>query len=358
MLFLGPRIIFMLKKILKTVALLGVVASVFILYFYYGNFIRSNVDTKGEDSEIFIPKNADENQVFTLLIATGNIKDMSSLGRMIKLKKLNKNNILPGKYKIESGWSNNQLINHLRSGNGRLDAVVQFHNVQTVEQLSGKMTAELLVDSLEVLYWLKSEENMLKYGFNENTFLSMFIPNSYFVDVDIPVEKLMKRMAKEYKTFWNQKRIQKAKDCGLSQSEVVTLASIVYWETKVKSDMPIVAGVYMNRLRVGMPLQADPTLVYALEKMGRGKVKRVLNVDKKIDHPYNTYKNTGLPPGPILVPPGEYVDAVLNHQKHGFYYFVAKEDFSGKSYFSKSYRQHLIYAKRYQKALNKLKVYR
>jgi UPF0755 protein len=138
----------------------------------------------------------------------------------------------------------------------------------------------------------------------------------------------------------------------------VTLASIVYWETKLKEDMPIVAGVYMNRLRVGMPLQADPTLVYALEKMGKGKVKRVLNKDKKIDHPYNTYKNKGLPPGPILVPPSQYVDAVLSYQKHGYFYFVATEDFSGRSYFAKNYRQHLIYARRYQKALNKMKVYR
>jgi UPF0755 protein len=348
----------MLKRILRTLVIFAAVVSGITGYFYYTNFIGSNVDTKGQECHIFIPKDSDENILFTQLAVSGVIKDMTSLGKMIKLKKLNKNNIFPGKYKIESGWSNNKLINHLRAGNGRLDAVVQFHNVQTVEQLSGKMAAELLVDSTEVLSWLNSTANISKYGFNENTFLSMFIPNSYYVDVDITVQELMYRMAKEYKAFWTDDRVKKAKACGLSQSEVVTLASIVYWETKVAEDMPIVAGVYMNRLRVRMPLQADPTLVYALERMGRGKVKRVLNADKKIDHPYNTYKNAGLPPGPILVPPGAYVDAVLNHQKHGFYYFVAKEDFSGRSYFAKNYKQHLIYARRYQKALNKMKVYR
>lgn len=358
MLFLSSRKIFMLKRIFRTLIIFTVVAGSIIAYFYYNNFVRSNVDTKDKECHVFLPKNANEDTVINLLNTTGVVLDMSSLSKMISLKKLNKNNILPGKYKIESGWSNNRLINHLRSGNGRLDATVQFHNVQTVEQLSGKMTVELLMDSIEVLNWLRSSKNMNTYGFNENTFLSMFIPNSYFVDVDISVDELMKRMAKEYKSFWNASRIQKAKACGLSQSQVVTLASIVYWETKVKEDMPIVAGVYMNRLKVRMPLQADPTLVYALEKMGRGKVKRVLNEDKKIDHPYNTYKNTGLPPGPILVPPGEYIDAVLDYQKHGYYYFVAKEDFSGRSYFAKNYRQHLIYARRYQKALNSMKVYR
>ena len=348
----------MLKRILKTLAVFLILVGLGAGYFYYVNFVVSNIDTKGEVCVVFLPKNVTQDSVLSILKRRDVILDISSMSNMIKLKKLNKNNILPGKYKLESGCSNNKLINHLRSGNGRLDAVVQFHNVQTTEQLAGKITAELLMDSIEVLNWLRSNENRVRYGFNENTFLSMFIPNSYFVDVDIKVEELMKRMGKEYKQFWTDGRKLKAKACGLSPSEVVTLASIVYWETKVKEDMPIVAGVYMNRLRVGMPLQADPTLVYALKKMGRGQVKRVLNVDKKIDHPYNTYQNKGLPPGPILVPPAAYVDAVLNYTKHGYYYFVAKEDFSGKSYFSKSYRQHLIYAKRYQKALNKLRVYR
>jgi UPF0755 protein len=348
----------MVKRILRTLIIFFVIAAGIVAYFYYGNFVSSNVDTNEEACYVFLPKNSNADSVINVLEKSHVIIDISSLRKMISIKKLNINNILPGKYEIESGWSNNQLINHLRSGNGRLDAVVQFHNVQTIEQLSGKMTVELLLDSSEVLSWLQSTENMNKYGFNENTFLSMFIPNSYFVDIDISVALLMKRMAKEYKDFWNSSRKQKADAIGLSQSEVVTLASIVYWETKIKEDMPIVAGVYINRLRVGMPLQADPTLVYALEKMGRGKVKRVLNVDKKIDHPYNTYKNKGLPPGPILVPPGHYVDAVLNYQKHGYYYFVAKEDFSGKSNFAKNYRQHLIYARRYQKALNKMKIYR
>lgn len=270
---------------------------------------------------------------------------------MLYLKNYKGDNIVPGKYKIEDNWSNNQLINHLRSGNGRLDSRIQFNNVQTLEQLSGKMTKELLIDSVELLNYLADPMNAKKYGFSQENLLSMFIPNTYFVDVDITVDELMKRMAKEYKSFWNEDRRAKVKAIGITQSQVVTLASIVYWETKLPKDMPVVAGVYMNRIKVGMPLQADPTLIYILEKMGKGPVKRVYNHHKELDSPYNTYKFKGLPPGPILIPPPIYVDAVLNYQKHKYYYFVAKEDLSGESYFSENYAQHLVYARRYYQML-------
>jgi UPF0755 protein len=182
----------------------------------------------------------------------------------------------------------------------------------------------------------------------------MFIPNTYNVNFDITVPELMARMAKEYKKFWTPERIAKLKKCGLSQSEATTLASIVFTETNSKKDMPIIAGVYMNRIRDGWPLQADPTLIFALDDYS---IKRVLNKHKKVDSPYNTYKYAGLPPGPINIPPATYIDAVLDYEKHDYYYFVAKEDFSGDSYFAKNLVQHMVYARRYQKALNDKKVY-
>lgn len=346
-----------MKLIKRLVVFLLIVGGSATGLIYYQFFIKG-VTADREQMFIFIPRNADADQVIQLLEDGEILNSHLGLKELMDLKNYKGTMILPGKYKIGAAWSYNRLINHLRAGNGRLDAIVQFHNVQTLEQLAGKMTKELLMDSTEVLEWLKNPTNVKKFGFTPPTFLSMFIPNTYFVDVDLTVEDLMNRMAKEYKKFWNEERAAKAKSIGLSQSAVVTLASIVYWETKVDKDKPTVAGVYMNRLRIGMPLQADPTLVYALEKMGRGKVKRVLNVDKSIDSPYNTYKNLGLPPGPILVPPIDYVDAVLNYEKHDYLYFVAKEDLSGESYFSKTYQQHLIYAKRYQKVLDQQKVFR
>jgi len=161
-------------------------------------------------------------------------------------------------------------------------------------------------------------------------------------------------MAKEYKMFWNSERVAKLKKIKLSQSEATTLASIVFTETNSKKDMPIIAGVYMNRIEKGWPLQADPTLIFALNDYS---IKRVLNIHKEIDSPYNTYMYKGLPPGPINIPPTRYIDAVLNYEKHKYFYFVAKEDFSGDSYFAKNLVQHMIYARRYQKALNKRNIF-
>ena len=341
----------MVKRIIRLFVIFAVLVSLVLGYFYYQNYIRAGVATQGNESHIFIPKNADAETVFNLLNDQQLLTAPQQFTYLMEIKKYEGNKIVPGKYKIEEGWSNNQLINHLRFGNGRLDSRIQFHNVQTIAQLSGMITRELLLDSAEVVRYLSQPENLQKYGFNENTMLSMFIPNTYFVDVDISVEELMQRMAKEYKAFWNAERKSKLRQIGLTQSEVVTLASIVYWETKLKKDMPVVAGVYMNRIRVGMPLQADPTLIYILEKMGKGPIKRVYNHHKKLESPYNTYKYKGLPPGPILIPPPVYVDAVLNYKKHDYYYFVAKEDLSGESYFSSTYKQHLIYAARYYKML-------
>lgn len=346
-----------MKKLLLIlfVGLLG--AGGYAGYFYQKNFIKQNVSLTEDHQFVFIPKDCSQDDLIDLLAFQNILVDSESFAAFAAMKNLKGRNIVPGRYKIENKWTNDDLVNHLRAGRGRLDSRVTFNNVQTIEQLSSKMSTELLLDSTEILQWLQDPVNYSKYGFDEANFLSMFIPNTYFVDVDIEVDQLMKRMAKEYKKFWNDTRQRKANSLGMSQSEVVTLASIVYWETKIPKDMPIVAGVYINRIKKGMPLQADPTLVYALKKQGV-HVKRVLNKHKLIDSPYNTYKNAGLPPGPILIPPPSYVDAVLNFKKHNYLFFVAKEDFSGESYFSTNYRQHLIYAKRYQSALNKAGIYR
>ncbi len=322
--------------------------------FYYKNFKVANVELNSKDTIIFIPIDATQETVLKQIKDAHILNNFESFKWLAEQKNYKGKNIVPGKYKIQNGWTNNQLINHLRAGNGRLDAVVQFSSVRTLKELSTALAKNILLSPDEIYDWLSDENNIKQYGFNKYTIISMFIPNTYHVDFDITADDLMKRMAKEYKKFWNDNRKAKAKAIGLSQSEVVTLASIVYSETNSEKDMPTIAGVYMNRLEKGWPLQADPTLIFALNDF---TIKRVLNKHKKVDSPYNTYKNAGLPPGPINIPPIKYIDAVLNYEKHDYMYFVAKEDFSGDSYFAKHLAQHMIYARRYQKALNKRKIY-
>lgn len=322
---------------------------------YYSKIFLPNVDADGETEYLYIATGSDENAVLDSLISMDVLKNVDSYQWMAEKKNYQGRNVVPGKYPIHDGMSNNELLNHLRAGNGRVDVALQFNQLQTKEQLAGRLAQQIEPDSITILSWLTNPDSIGKYGFNEATITAMFIPNTYYVTWNTSTPQLMKRMGREYKNFWTAERQAKAKEAGLTQSEVVTLASIVYWETKKPEDMPRVAGVYMNRLKVGMPLQADPTLIFA---MGDFSIKRVLNKHKEIESPYNTYKYKGLPPGPILIPSIAYVDAVLNYEDHDYYYFVAKEDMSGDSYFAKTYQQHLINARKYQKALNEQGVMR
>ncbi len=348
----NPRNIMKLAAILL---LLLVVIGGYFGYKTYQEVYAPNVELTTDKVAVYIPTGSDYDDVVEMLDTSGYLKDIESFKWLAFKKNLQGSNIVPGKYTLKNGMGNNALINHLRAGNGREDVKVIFNLIRTKEQLAGQISKQIEPDSLEIYEWLTNPDSVSKYGFDEYTITALFIPNTYYLNWSTSTPQLMKRMGKEFKDFWNADRLAKARAAGLSQSEVVTLASIVYWETKKPKDMPTVAGVYMNRLKVGMPLQADPTLIFAL---GDFEAKRVLNKDKLIDSPYNTYLYKGLPPGPILIPPTSYVDAVLNYEKHGYYYFVAKEDFSGDSYFSKNYQQHLIYARKYQKALDAQGVYR
>jgi len=343
------------KKIGLVVLVIGLVVGGYFGNMYYQNFKSSNVDTDGKTVYLFIPPKTNLEDLEKIISKTDVIKDIESFKWMAEKKNLKGRNIVPGKYKIEDGWSNNDLINSLRAGNGRLEVKVTFNQVRTLDQLAGVLTKNLMIDSTELVSFLTSPQTINKYGFNRNSFISMFIPNTYYVNWHISKEDLLGRLAKEYKSFWTSSRKAKLARVGLSQSEVTTLASIVYWETKIPKDKKTIAGVYLNRLKIGMPLQADPTLIFAA---GDFTIRRVLNKHKEINSPYNTYKNKGLPPGPILIPPISYIDAVLDFDKHKYLYFVAKENFSGESYFSKTYSQHLKYARLYQNALNKRKVFR
>jgi UPF0755 protein len=217
-----------------------------------------------------------------------------------------------------------------------------------VPELSEKITRNTGLSSQEFEAALIKFAMNNPYGFNKDNIISMFIPNTYEVYYNVSADRLVERMHEEYTMFWNEERIQKASTIGLTPIEVSILASIVQAETVKKDEAPIIAGLYINRLKQGIPLQADPTLVFAV---GDFTLKRVLNEHKQVDSPYNTYKNSGLPPGPINLPEVYALDAVLNYTPSNYIYMCAKEDFSGRHNFTASYKEHMQNANRYQKAL-------
>lgn len=254
-----------------------------------------------------------------------------------------------GKYVLNEGESNYYLIAKLRKGQ-HYPVKFTFNNVRTPEQLMKKLSAYHFLFEWQSLYKLLHDEEFLKaYGLTPQTVMAIFIPNTYEFYYDITAETFFDKMYDYYQKFWNEQRRQRAEAIGLTPLEVVTLASIVEEENFADKEKAIIAGLYMNRLHLDMPLQADPTVRFAL---GDFTIKRVLNEHLAIDSPYNTYLYRGLPPGPIRIPAISTVDSVLHYAKHNYLYMCAKEDFSGEHNFTASYNQHLQNAARYRKALS------
>ncbi len=323
-------------------------------YYFYPKieqYLYGINEVKNQKSiEFYIPTGTTLSALADSLVAREVIDRPERFKRYGIFRNLKDRTVEPGKYKITAKSTLHELVNDLRKGNGEKEVQITLNNTRTLEDIANKITENVEVSSHDFLKLLKTKEIQTKYGFDSETIRTLFIPNTYNVWWDVSKEELLARMAKEYKRFWNSERITKAKQIGLSQSEVSTLASIVYSETKKADEAPKVAGVYMNRLKKRMLLQADPTLVYAL---GDFSIRRVLNKHKLIDSPYNTYKNLGLPPGPIVTPPISYLDAVLNYAKHDYIFFCAKPNYSGYHAFAKTNAQHNINARKYYAFLNK-----
>lgn len=275
------------------------------------------------------------------------IQEAVSFGFLAKLMKYDES-VKAGYYVLEKNMSNLEAIRLLRSGR-QTPIRITFNNIRTRNELAERLGNKLMFSRKEMDSLLHSPAVAQEYGLDTATIISLFIPNTYEFYWNTTARDFMDRMKEEYDNFWTPERLQKAEQRGMTPSEVYTLASIVKAETNKVDEMPRVAGVYLNRLNRNMPLQADPTLVYAL---GDFSIKRILNKDKEIDSPYNTYMYRGLPPGPINMPPIAAVDAVLNAEQHKYYYFVARDDLSGYHTFSANYNEHLKNARKYQKALN------
>ncbi|NQD72149.1 endolytic transglycosylase MltG [Sphingobacterium shayense] len=256
--------------------------------------------------------------------------------------------VKPGRYKLTAGMSNRALIGNLRGG--YQEAVkFRFENLRLKENLVSLLDNSFEADSTSFANILDNEEVALSYGFTKDNFFSMFIPNTYEIYWNTSPDKIIARFKEEYDKFWTDERKQKARDLGLTPQEVSTLASIVKGEALHKDEMPQIAGLYINRLKKGILLQADPTVIFANNDF---TIRRVLFKHLEIDNPYNTYKYAGLPPGPIMLPSIASIDGVLNYNKHDYIYMCAKDDFSGYHNFARTQAEHLVNARKFQRALD------
>jgi len=332
----------MKKKILIGIGIVVLIGA-FYGYELYSRIYSSNVK---ETTFLYIPTGTDFENL--LEIVEPHLKDLEGFAWVAE-KKNYQNKVRAGKFRIEKGMSNDELVNHLRGGK-QVTVTLTFNNQDTFDKLAGRVAAQIEADSLSVLKVLNEDQYLQANGFDQTNALSMYVPNSYDFYWNTSAEGFRDRMLEEYKRFWNNDRLRKAQELNLTPLQVSTLASIVQKETAVISERKRVAGLYLNRLKDFWPLQADPTIIYALkEKNGQDKeYKRVLNKDLTIDSPYNTYTNFGLPPGPIGMPDISSIDAVLNYEKHQFYYMCASVEKIGHHKFAKTLAENNVNAREYQ----------
>lgn len=342
------------RQRIRRIIILVFAALIFIAmlfgYRLFQTVMKSSVKTPNNESfSLYIPTGASYEQVIDSIKTHQLISDMEGFEWLAK-KKNYPQRIHPGHYLFKQGMSNNQVVNMLLGGL-QTPVKVTFNNMRDVRMLAGRISQQIEADSLSIVSLLDNKDSLQAWGFDTRTIPSLFLPNTYEFYWNSSAWKFVNRMRQEYDKFWNDERLKKAQALGLTPQQVSTLASIVDKETNKTDEMSRIAGVYLNRLRDGWLLQADPTLVFAV---GDFELKRILNVHKEVESPYNTYKYNGLPPGPICIPSLASINAVLNPEKHNYYYFCAKEDFSGYHNFAKTLSEHNRNAERYRKALGKI----
>ncbi len=317
----------------------------FTAYNYYSKYFGGNVTDKEE--YLYIHTGSNFKDVMNTVKKEGIVKNPTSFLQAAQNMDYPAK-VKPGKYKLQKGMSNRKLINMLKAGNQE-PVKLSYQNVRLKETFAGMISKKIEADSLSIINLLDSTSFIEKYGFNTNTVYAMFIPNSYELYWNISAQKFFLRMYDEYQKFWTEERKSKASQIGLTPIQVSILASIVDGEALHDKEMPMIAGLYMNRLNKGIRLEADPTVIFANNDF---TIHRVLNKQLRKESPYNTYLNAGLPPGPISMPSIHAIDAVLNYTKHDYVYMCAKDDFSGYHNFASNLAQHLINAHKFQAALN------
>ncbi|MFT4850339.1 MAG: UPF0755 protein [Sediminicola sp.] len=338
------------KKILWALALIGLLIMGGFAYYVYSSVFTTNTAFNNKEAHIYIPTGSRFSDVIKELKP---LLDNSVAFEAVANRKGYSSNVKPGHYILKKGMSNNDIINTIRSKNKPV--FVKFNNQERLENLAGHLSNIIEADSLSLLKAFKDSIFLEEVGLTEATVLAIFIPNTYEVYWNTSAESFRDRMLKEYNNFWNAERLEKAAAIGLSKEEVISLAAIVQKETAKVDERPRVAGVYLNRLKKGMLLQADPTVIYT-KKLTENDfdqiIKRVLYVDLEIDSPYNTYKYTGVPPGPITMPDITSIEGVLNYEKHNYIFFVADVTNFGYHKFANTFSQHIRNKQEYVRWVN------
>ncbi len=337
----------LLSMLIGALLLCAIAGSTFYYYLFAPQFHPSKT------VYIYIDRDDTADSVYHKIQKFGHVRKFAGFRWMAKYKDFNRH-IHTGRYAIRP--HDNIYHVYSRFSRGYQEPMnLTIGSVRTLERLARSIGKQLMIDSAEIADRLFDPTFQTQTGYTAATLPCLFIPETYQVYWDMSVEDFFKRMKNERERFWNKERLAQATAIGMTPEEVCTLASIVEEETNNKEEKPMVAGLYINRLHQDMPLQADPTIKFALQDFG---LRRITNEHLKVDSPYNTYINTGLPPGPIRIPSKKGIDSVLNYTRHNYIYMCAKEDFSGTHNFASNYADHMANARKYWKALNERKIFK
>jgi len=339
-----------IKRILLLIVAIGIVIGGAFAYTVYTSIFSDNTSFNNDRAHLYIATGSAFNDVVADLAPL--LKDVASFTSVAQKKGYN-NHVRPGHYIIKKGMSNNEIINTIRIKNAPIK--VAFNNQERLQDMAGRVATQIEADSTSLITAMLDTNFLREHDFNNDTALTMYIPNSYEFFWNTSAEDFRARMLSEYKKFWNTTRLAKAAALNLTPQEVYSIAAIVQKETAKTDERARVAGVYLNRLRDGIKLDADPTVIYAVKREKNDwnmVIKRVLYKDLEVESPYNTYRNRGIPPGPIFMPDVTAIQAVLNPEKHDYYYFVADVENFGYHKFAKTLSQHNANSAAYRQWIN------
>ena len=336
-----------MKRINAKIYLWGSAAVVLLIAGFTYCYLFSGLSKSAKTEYVYIDSDDTQDSVFSKIHPIANAIPMSGFSTLARHSGY-ADHIRTGRYAIHPGEGALMVFRHLKNGQ-QTPVSLTIPEVRTIDRLAGALARKLMLDSADVAIHLSDSAYCARWGYDTATVAALFVPNTYDIYWNVGLDRLMERMEKENQKFWNDERRGKAEAMGMTPVEVATMASIIDEETANNAEKPMIAGMYYNRLKAGMPLQADPTIKFALKDFA---LRRIYHKLLYIDSPYNTYRYEGLPPGPIKIASIAGIDAVLNHVEHDYLYMCAKEDFSGTHNFARTYQEHLQNAARYSKALN------